>query len=118
MLSYLLNFSPVNMDALANLGIAYLQRCGILMLSLNLKFICTFVRDVKLSFFFSGNLELSAKCFQELVLKDQNHPAALVNYAAMLLCKYGSVISGALHFVFYYFLRVLSTQVLGIVWLL
>lgn len=42
----------------------------------------------------SGNLELSAKCFQELILKDQNHPAALVNYAAILLCKYGSVVAG------------------------
>ncbi|CAA6659629.1 unnamed protein product [Spirodela intermedia] len=66
-LSSLLAFCPDNLDALANLGIAYLQ---------------------------SGNLELSAKCFQELVLKDQNHPAALVNYAAMLLCKYGSIVSG------------------------
>lgn len=44
----------------------------------------------------SGNLELSAKCFQELILKDQNHPAALVNYAALLLCKYASVVAGTL----------------------
>lgn len=44
----------------------------------------------------SGNLELSAKCFQELILKDQNHPAALVNYAALLLCKYGSVVAGTI----------------------
>ena len=44
----------------------------------------------------SGNLELSSKCFQELVLKDQNHPAALINYAAFLLCKYGSIVAGIL----------------------
>ncbi|XP_078432986.1 tetratricopeptide repeat (TPR)-containing protein isoform X2 [Wolffia australiana] len=66
-LSLVLSVCPGNVDALANLGTAYLQ---------------------------SGNLELSAKCFQELAFKDQNHPAALVNYAAMLLCRYGSVISG------------------------
>jgi len=39
-------------------------------------------------------LELSAKCFQQLILKDQNHPAALVNYAAVLLSKYASVVAG------------------------
>ncbi|KAF7135997.1 hypothetical protein RHSIM_Rhsim08G0183100 [Rhododendron simsii] len=66
-LASLLSIVPDNMDCLGNLGIAYLQ---------------------------SGNLELSAKCFQELILKDQNHPAALVNYAAILLCKYGSVVAG------------------------
>ncbi|KAF3436921.1 hypothetical protein FNV43_RR19674 [Rhamnella rubrinervis] len=33
--------------------------------------------------------------FKELVLKDQNHPAALINYAAFLLCKYGSIVAGA-----------------------
>lgn len=43
---------------------------------------------------FSGKLELSAKCFQELLLKDQNHPAALVNYAVLLLCRYGSLSAG------------------------
>ncbi|MQM01736.1 hypothetical protein Taro_034493 [Colocasia esculenta] len=67
-LSSLLASAPDNLDALANLGIAYLQ---------------------------SGNLDLSARCFQDLILKDQNHPAALVNYAAVLLSKYGSVIAGA-----------------------
>ncbi|KAL3835282.1 hypothetical protein ACJIZ3_010018 [Penstemon smallii] len=66
--SSLLEIAPDSLDCLANLGIAYLQ---------------------------SGDLELSEKCFQELVLKDQNHPAALNNYAAVLLCKYGSVIAGA-----------------------
>lgn len=45
----------------------------------------------------SGNLELSAKCFQELILKDQNHPVALVNYAALLLCKYASVVAGTIN---------------------
>ncbi|KAK1271392.1 hypothetical protein QJS04_geneDACA004211 [Acorus gramineus] len=67
-LSALLDVAPDNLDSLANLGIAFLQ---------------------------SGNMELSAKCFQDLVLKDQNHPAALVNYATFLLCKYGSNIAGA-----------------------
>ncbi|XP_048330512.2 uncharacterized protein LOC107418253 isoform X2 [Ziziphus jujuba] len=67
-LSSLFAVAPDNYDCLGNLGTAYLQ---------------------------SGNLELSEKCFQELVLKDQNHPAALINYAALLLCKYGSVVAGA-----------------------
>ncbi|KAK2388981.1 hypothetical protein P8452_26801 [Trifolium repens] len=67
-LSSLLVTAPENYDCLGNLGIAYLQ---------------------------IGNLESSAKCFQELILKDQNHPAALVNYAALLLCKYASVVAGA-----------------------
>jgi tetratricopeptide (TPR) repeat protein len=40
-------------------------------------------------------LELSEKCFQDLILKDQNHPSALINYAALILCKYGSVVAGA-----------------------
>ncbi|XP_073000123.1 uncharacterized protein [Typha latifolia] len=66
-LSSLLDLAPDYLDSLANLGIAYLQ---------------------------SGNLELSAKCFQDLVLKDQNHPAALIDYAALLLCKYGTIVSG------------------------
>ncbi|KAG0501672.1 hypothetical protein HPP92_001744 [Vanilla planifolia] len=66
-LSSVLAIAPDCLDSLANLGLAYLQ---------------------------SGNLELSAKCFQDLILKDQNHPAALMNYATFLLCKYGSVIAG------------------------
>nr|DAD45105.1 TPA_asm: hypothetical protein HUJ06_003335 [Nelumbo nucifera] len=67
-LSSLLSIAPDHLDSLANLGIAYLQ---------------------------SGSLELSMKCFQDLILKDQNHPAALINYASLLLCKYGSVVAGA-----------------------
>ncbi|GAV62560.1 TPR_1 domain-containing protein/TPR_2 domain-containing protein/TPR_11 domain-containing protein [Cephalotus follicularis] len=67
-LSSLLAFAPDNFDCLGNLGIAYFQ---------------------------SGNLELAEKCFQALILKDQNHPAALNNYAAILLCKYGSAVAGA-----------------------
>ncbi|XP_059444007.1 probable UDP-N-acetylglucosamine--peptide N-acetylglucosaminyltransferase SPINDLY [Corylus avellana] len=67
-LSSLLAVAPDNYDCLGNLGIAYLQ---------------------------CGNLDQSEKCFQELILKDQNHPAALINYAALLLCKYGSVVAGA-----------------------
>ncbi|KAJ7945770.1 Tetratricopeptide repeat (TPR)-containing protein [Quillaja saponaria] len=67
-LSSLLAITPDNYDCLGNLGIAYLE---------------------------SGNTELSSKCFQELILKDQSHPAALINYAALLLCKYGSVVAGA-----------------------
>ncbi|KAL2515402.1 tetratricopeptide repeat (TPR)-containing protein [Forsythia ovata] len=66
--SSLLDIVPNNLDCLGNLGIAYLQ---------------------------GGNLELSEKCFQDLVLKEQNHPAALINYAALLLCRYGSVVAGA-----------------------
>ncbi|CAH2043713.1 unnamed protein product [Thlaspi arvense] len=67
-LSSLLALVPDNYDCLTNLGVAYLQ---------------------------SGDLELSAKCFQDLVLKDHNHPAALINYAAELLCKYSSTVAGA-----------------------
>lgn len=67
-LSSLTAVAPDYLDSLANLGVAYIQ---------------------------SGELELSAKCFQELLLKDQSHPAALVNYAALLLCKYGSLSAGA-----------------------
>ncbi|XP_058102083.1 probable UDP-N-acetylglucosamine--peptide N-acetylglucosaminyltransferase SEC isoform X2 [Magnolia sinica] len=67
-LSSLLALAPDYLDALANLGVAYLQ---------------------------SGKLELCGRCFQDLILKDQNHPAALTNYAGFLLCKYGSVIAGA-----------------------
>ncbi|EYU22249.1 hypothetical protein MIMGU_mgv1a0049472mg, partial [Erythranthe guttata] len=66
--SSLLEIAPDNLDGLGNLGIAYLQ---------------------------GGQFELSEKCLQELVLKDQNHPAALINYSALLLCRYGSVIAGA-----------------------
>lgn len=66
--STLLDISPDNLDCLGNLGIACLR---------------------------SGNLELSEKCFQDLLLKDQNHPTALINYAALLLYKFGSVVAGA-----------------------
>ncbi|ONK60534.1 uncharacterized protein A4U43_C08F19600 [Asparagus officinalis] len=38
--------------------------------------------------------KLSTKCFQDLLLKDQNHLAALINYAVIILCKYGSVVPG------------------------
>ncbi|KAF3647479.1 putative UDP-N-acetylglucosamine--peptide N-acetylglucosaminyltransferase SPINDLY-like isoform X2 [Capsicum annuum] len=66
--STLLDISPDDLDCLGNLGIACLQ---------------------------SGNLELSEKCFQDLLLKDQNHPTALINYAALILYKYGSEVAGA-----------------------
>ncbi|KAL9275438.1 putative UDP-N-acetylglucosamine--peptide N-acetylglucosaminyltransferase SPINDLY, partial [Drosera capensis] len=42
-----------------------------------------------------GNLDAALNCFQELILKDQGHPSSLINYAAILLCRYGSVVSGA-----------------------
>nr|GMD34505.1 probable UDP-N-acetylglucosamine--peptide N-acetylglucosaminyltransferase SPINDLY isoform X2 [Ipomoea batatas] len=42
-----------------------------------------------------GDLELSEKCLQDLIMKDPNHPGALVNFAALMLCKYGSVVAGA-----------------------
>lgn len=64
--STLLDISPDNLDCLSNLGIACLQ---------------------------SGNLELSEKCFQDLLIKDQNHPTALINYAALILYKYGSLVA-------------------------
>lgn len=67
-LSSLLDIAPDYLDALANLGYACLQ---------------------------SGNLELAAIFSQDLVLKDQNHPAALTNYAASLMCKDGSIVAGA-----------------------
>ncbi|XP_024969434.1 probable UDP-N-acetylglucosamine--peptide N-acetylglucosaminyltransferase SPINDLY isoform X2 [Cynara cardunculus var. scolymus] len=67
-LSSLLVVAPENLDCIGNLGMAHLQ---------------------------NGNLELSAKCFQDLILKDQNHPSVFINYAALLLCKYGSVVAGA-----------------------
>ncbi|KAI3454360.1 hypothetical protein Pfo_011023 [Paulownia fortunei] len=73
--SSLLEIAPDNLDGLGNLGIAYLQGFDNL---------CS-----------SGYLELSEQCLQDLLLKDQNHPAALINYAALLLCRYGSVIAGA-----------------------
>ncbi|GAB2240865.1 hypothetical protein Droror1_Dr00021383 [Drosera rotundifolia] len=66
--SCLLKMAPDNLDCLGNLGLAQLQ---------------------------SGNLDAALNCFQELILKDQGHPSSLINYAAMLLCKYGSVVSGA-----------------------
>ncbi|CAA0820941.1 tetratricopeptide repeat (TPR)-containing protein [Striga hermonthica] len=66
--SSLLEIAPDNLDGLGNLGIAYLQ---------------------------GGYLEDSEKCLQDLLMKDQNHPSALINYAALLLCKYGSVTKGA-----------------------
>ncbi|KAH9620006.1 hypothetical protein KSS87_003505 [Heliosperma pusillum] len=67
-LSSLSTLAPDNLDCLGNLGLAYLQ---------------------------SGNLEAALKCFQGLILKDQAHPSALVNYAAILLCKYSSPVAGA-----------------------
>ncbi|CAI9280481.1 unnamed protein product [Lactuca saligna] len=67
-LSSLLVVAPENLDCIGNLGMAHLQ---------------------------NGNLELSAKCFQDLIFKDQNHPSVFINYAALLLCKYGSIVAGA-----------------------
>lgn len=59
---------PENLDCVGNLGLAHLQ---------------------------SGNLDAAWNCFQELILKDQGHPCALVNYAAIILCKHGSAVAGA-----------------------
>ena len=61
----------------------------------------------------SGDLELSAKCFQELLLKDQNHPAALVNYAALLLCKYGSLSAGTYTCLPYYSIPIVSYHIIN-----
>ncbi|KAL8123378.1 uncharacterized protein LOC141717625 isoform X2 [Apium graveolens] len=66
--SSLLDVAPDNLDCLGNLGIAHLQ---------------------------SGDLELAGKCFQEVILKDQNHPASLINYAAFILCAGASADNGA-----------------------
>ncbi|KAK9726569.1 hypothetical protein RND81_05G223900 [Saponaria officinalis] len=41
----------------------------------------------------SANLEAALRCFQDLILKDQGHPSALINYAAIILCKYGSAVA-------------------------
>ncbi|KAK3043333.1 hypothetical protein RJ639_002576 [Escallonia herrerae] len=95
-LSRLLVFTPDNLDCLGNLGIAYLQGYGTRLYNFGEAGAgggADLVRVVLVET--SGNLELSAKCFQDLILKDQNHPAALINYAAILLCKYGSVVAGA-----------------------
>ncbi|KAL9228410.1 hypothetical protein vseg_003996 [Gypsophila vaccaria] len=67
-LSSLSTLAPDNLDCLGNLGLAQLQ---------------------------SGNLEAALRCFQDLILKDQGHPSALINYAAVILCKYGSAVAGA-----------------------
>ncbi|KAL8159218.1 hypothetical protein V2J09_000755 [Rumex salicifolius] len=66
--SSLLNLVPDNLDCLGNLGLSYLQ---------------------------SGDFEAALKCLQELLLKDQSHPSAFMNYSAVILSKYGSVIAGA-----------------------
>ncbi|KAJ3682435.1 hypothetical protein LUZ60_015008 [Juncus effusus] len=65
--SSILAVAPDHLDSIANLGIAYLQ---------------------------SRNLDLALGCFQDLVLRDQNHPAALLNYATCLICKHVSIIAG------------------------
>ncbi|XP_057867867.2 uncharacterized protein LOC131075077 isoform X2 [Cryptomeria japonica] len=67
-LSSLLSIVPDYLDALANLGVAYLH---------------------------SGDLEYAAQCFQALLGKDKNHPGALLNYGALLLRQYGSIVAGA-----------------------
>ncbi|KAF3776482.1 putative UDP-N-acetylglucosamine--peptide N-acetylglucosaminyltransferase SPINDLY [Nymphaea thermarum] len=67
-LSALLTIVPDFLDSLCNLGVAHLQ---------------------------CGNWEEAARCFQKLVLKDQNHPGAFINYGASLLCQHGSTIAGA-----------------------
>jgi hypothetical protein len=46
-------------------------------------------------------------------LKDQNHPAALVNYGALLLCKHGSVAAGTytsnLFAIFFFFISLVMS---------
>ncbi|GMH21519.1 hypothetical protein Nepgr_023361 [Nepenthes gracilis] len=44
---------------------------------------------------YGGNLEAALNIFREVILKDQGHPRALINYAAIILCKYGSIVAGA-----------------------
>ncbi|CAN6464335.1 unnamed protein product [Victoria cruziana] len=67
-LSALLAIVPDFLDSLSNLGVAHLQ---------------------------CGNWAEAAGCFQKLLVKDQNHPGAFINYGASLLCHHGSVIAGA-----------------------
>ncbi|KAH9287628.1 hypothetical protein KI387_031745 [Taxus chinensis] len=67
-LSSLLSIVPDYLDALANLGVAYLH---------------------------SGDLEYAAECFQALLGKNKNHPGGLLNYGALLLRQYGSIVAGA-----------------------
>ena len=43
--------------------------------------------------FVSGELEYAARCFQALLMKDKHHSGVLINYGALLLCKYGSVVA-------------------------
>lgn len=64
----LLYMVPDCLDALANLGVAYLH---------------------------SGHLADASRCLQLLLEKDTSHPGALLNYGTLLLCQYGSTFAGA-----------------------
>lgn len=48
-------------------------------------------------------------------MKDPNHPGALVNFAALMLCKYGSVVAGMITLVFNHlnFLKCFKRHVTG-----
>lgn len=59
---------PSCLDALANLGVAYLH---------------------------SGRLADAACCLQLLLEKDSSHPGALSNYGTLLLCRHGTSSAGA-----------------------
>ena len=50
--------------------------------------------SLKQLLFVSGELEYVARCFQALLMKDKHHSGVLINYGALLLCKYGSVVAG------------------------
>ncbi|KAL2609085.1 hypothetical protein R1flu_027658 [Riccia fluitans] len=68
LLTSLLDVVPDQMDALNNLGVAYLH---------------------------SGDLERAARCFQTLLEKDKFRPGACANYAVHLLQQYGSSLASA-----------------------
>lgn len=52
-------------------------------------------------------------------MKDQGHPSALVNYATVLLCQYGSAVAGSnlmiLNIIFSYMLLLVLFSVVSVV---
>ncbi|KAL3677340.1 hypothetical protein R1sor_027288 [Riccia sorocarpa] len=68
LMTSLLDVVPDQLDALNNLGVAYLH---------------------------SGDLERSARCFQTLLEKDKLRPGACANYAVQLLQQYGFCLTSA-----------------------
>ncbi|KAJ7525305.1 hypothetical protein O6H91_17G044900 [Diphasiastrum complanatum] len=63
----LLGIVPEYLEALANLGVAYLH---------------------------NGDLQHSSRCLQAVLEKDASHPGALINYGVLLLRQYASSLTG------------------------